>query len=81
MQAWRQEGQAGGSWLHFPEPGTVRPLGMSIWSPRGNCIAETDTDTGSQYSTIDIMGQIFPVVVFTRWLQHPHSSSAMWLYH
>ena len=53
----------------FAEPGTDSPFGMCIWSPRGICTAETDT--GSQYSKTDIVGQIFLEIAFTRWLQHP----------
>lgn len=53
----------------FAEPGTDSPLGMCIWSPRG--IHTAETDTGSQYSKTDIMGQIFLAIAFTRWLQHP----------
>ena len=64
MQVWRQESQAGRCVCRAWD----RPLGMCIWSPRG--IRTAETDTGSQYSITEIMGQIFLAIAFTRWLQH-----------
>lgn len=53
----------------FAEPGTDSSFGTCIWSPRG--IRTAETDTGSQYSKTDIVGQIFLAIAFTRQLQHP----------